>query len=49
MANFDAEFTREEAVLTPVSNEVLQSINQEEFRGFSIINRDFNPSRIVTE
>lgn len=49
VANFDAEFTREDAVLTPVSNEVLQSINQEEFRGFSIINRDFNPSRIVTE
>ncbi|XP_066155846.1 protein kinase C isoform X1 [Euwallacea fornicatus] len=49
VANFDAEFTREEPVLTLVTNEVLQSINQEEFRGFSIINRDFNPSRIVTE
>ncbi|XP_060520521.1 protein kinase C [Cylas formicarius] len=49
VANFDAEFTREEPVLTPVSNEVLQSINQEEFRGFSILNRDFNPSRFVCE
>ncbi|KAL1513899.1 hypothetical protein ABEB36_003238 [Hypothenemus hampei] len=49
VANFDAEFTREEPVLTPVSNEVLQSINQDEFRGFSIINRDFNPSRLATE
>uniref|UniRef100_A0AAR5QD77 protein kinase C n=1 Tax=Dendroctonus ponderosae TaxID=77166 RepID=A0AAR5QD77_DENPD len=49
VANFDAEFTREEPVLTPVSNEVLQSINQEEFQGFSIYNKDFSPSRIVTE
>ncbi|XP_030760093.1 protein kinase C isoform X2 [Sitophilus oryzae] len=49
VANFDAEFTREEPTLTPVSNEVLQSINQEEFRGFSIVNRDFSPSRMATE
>ncbi|CAG9813272.1 unnamed protein product [Phaedon cochleariae] len=49
VTNFDAEFTREEPVLTPVSNQVLQSINQDEFRGFSIINRDFNPSRFVVE
>ncbi|KAF7279049.1 hypothetical protein GWI33_007686 [Rhynchophorus ferrugineus] len=49
VANFDAEFTREEPNLTPVSNEVLQSINQEEFRGFSIINRDFSPSRMVMD
>ncbi|EFA07407.1 protein C kinase 98E-like protein [Tribolium castaneum] len=47
--NFDAEFTKEEPVLTPVSNEVLHSINQEEFGGFSFINRDFNPSRFVAE
>ncbi|XP_050295085.1 protein kinase C [Anthonomus grandis grandis] len=48
VANFDAEFTREEPVLTPVSNEVLQSINQEEFQGFSIVNKDFNASRLMS-
>jgi novel protein kinase C epsilon type len=47
--NFDAEFTKEDPVLTPVSNEVLQTINQEEFRGFSFINKEFNPSRFVAE
>ncbi|XP_028136883.1 protein kinase C [Diabrotica virgifera virgifera] len=49
VTNFDAEFTREEPVLTPVSNEVLQSINQEEFQGFSMVNGDFNPSRFIAE
>ncbi|CAH1114575.1 unnamed protein product [Psylliodes chrysocephalus] len=49
VTNFDAEFTREEPVLTPISNEVLQSINQDEFRGFTIVNRDFNPSRFIAE
>ncbi|KAJ8925545.1 hypothetical protein NQ315_009385 [Exocentrus adspersus] len=49
VANFDAEFTREDPVLTPVSNEVLQSINQDEFRGFTIVNRDYNPSRFVAD
>nr|CAI5857549.1 unnamed protein product [Callosobruchus analis] len=49
VTNFDAEFTREEPVLTPVSNEVLQSINQDEFQGFSIVNRDFNPQRFLAE
>ncbi|KAM3959304.1 protein kinase C [Aphomia sociella] len=43
-ANFDAEFTKEEPVLTPVSNDVIRTINQEEFRGFSFVNEDFNPT-----
>uniref|UniRef100_A0A1B6L1S0 Protein kinase C n=1 Tax=Graphocephala atropunctata TaxID=36148 RepID=A0A1B6L1S0_9HEMI len=43
--NFDAEFTKEEPVLTPVNADVVRSINQEEFRGFSFVNGDFNPSR----
>ncbi|XP_044744521.1 protein kinase C [Coccinella septempunctata] len=47
--NFDAEFTKEEPVLTPVTQEVLVSINQDEFRGFSFVNRDFNPGRFVAE
>ncbi|XP_054263197.1 calcium-independent protein kinase C isoform X2 [Macrosteles quadrilineatus] len=43
--NFDAEFTKEEPVLTPVNADVVRSINQEEFRGFSFVNPDFNPGR----
>lgn len=69
--NFDAEFTKEEPVLTPVPPDVVRAINQvrvrhqpdarpcgartrpvltrppspqEEFRGFSFVNGDFNPS-----
>ncbi|KAK9745755.1 Phorbol esters/diacylglycerol binding domain (C1 domain) [Popillia japonica] len=47
--NFDAEFTKEEPVLTPVNPDVVRTINQEEFKGFSFINRDFNPSRFVAD
>lgn len=47
--NFDAEFTKEEPVLTPVTQEILASITQDEFRGFSFVNRDFNPGRFVAE
>uniref|UniRef100_A0A0A9WHM6 Protein kinase C n=1 Tax=Lygus hesperus TaxID=30085 RepID=A0A0A9WHM6_LYGHE len=43
--NFDAEFTKEEPVLTPINGDVVRSINQEEFRGFSFINPDFNPAK----
>ncbi|BES90399.1 unnamed protein product [Nesidiocoris tenuis] len=43
--NFDAEFTKEEPVLTPINGDVVRSINQEEFRGFSFINADFNPAK----
>ncbi|XP_041968852.1 protein kinase C isoform X2 [Aricia agestis] len=43
-ANFDAEFTKEEPCLTPVPNDVLRAINQEEFKGFSFVNKDFNPT-----
>ncbi|KAL0819314.1 hypothetical protein ABMA28_007447 [Loxostege sticticalis] len=43
-ANFDAEFTKEEPVLTPVPPDVVRTINQEEFRGFSFVNADFNPA-----
>ncbi|XP_050353894.1 protein kinase C isoform X5 [Nymphalis io] len=43
-ANFDAEFTKEEPGLTPVPPDVLRAINQEEFKGFSFINKDFNPA-----
>lgn len=43
--NFDAEFTKEEPVLTPVNAEAVRAINQEEFKGFSFVNTDFNPGR----
>ncbi|XP_034941412.1 protein kinase C isoform X2 [Chelonus insularis] len=43
--NFDAEFTKEDPVLTPVHDSVLPSINQDEFRGFSFVNRDFSANR----
>ncbi|XP_024085273.1 protein kinase C [Cimex lectularius] len=43
--NFDAEFTKEDPVLTPINGDVVRSINQEEFRGFSFINPDYNPAK----
>ncbi|XP_011312431.1 protein kinase C isoform X2 [Fopius arisanus] len=46
--NFDAEFTKEEPVLTPVHQSILNSVNQDEFKGFSFVNKDFNPNRLVT-
>lgn len=46
--NFDAEFTKEEPVLTPVPGDVTLSINQDEFQGFSFVNFDFNPSKFIS-
>ncbi|CAL1292999.1 unnamed protein product [Larinioides sclopetarius] len=47
--NFDQDFTKEEPVLTPVSSEVLRNINQEEFRGFSFVNEDYNPAKFLCD
>ncbi|XP_053201503.1 calcium-independent protein kinase C-like [Panonychus citri] len=47
--NFDQDFTKEEPVLTPVNIEVLRTINQEEFKGFSFVNIDFNPNRFTSD
>ncbi|XP_015916612.1 calcium-independent protein kinase C [Parasteatoda tepidariorum] len=47
--NFDQDFTKEEPVLTPVSTEVIKNINQEEFRGFSFVNEDYNPAKFVCD
>ncbi|KAK7789644.1 hypothetical protein R5R35_007710 [Gryllus longicercus] len=47
--NFDQEFTKEEPVLTPVNSDVVRAINQDEFKGFSFINPDFNPGRYQGE
>ena len=43
--NFDQDFTKEDAVLTPTAQETIRSINQEEFKGFSFTNERFNPSK----
>jgi len=40
-SNFDADFTKEDPVLTPVDPAVVRTINQEEFRGFSFYNPDY--------
>lgn len=45
--NFDTEFTKEDPVLTPEESEDVNYINQEEFRGFSMVNKDFNPARFA--
>lgn len=45
--NFDTEFTKEEPVLTPVPNDVIRCINQDEFTGFSFVNKNFGPERKV--
>ncbi|CAG0885001.1 unnamed protein product [Darwinula stevensoni] len=42
-SNFDQEFTKEEPVLTPILPQLVKSINQEEFKGFSFVNPDFKP------
>jgi hypothetical protein len=39
--NFDPEFTKEEPILTPVNPELIRTINQDEFRGFSFYNSDY--------
>lgn len=45
--NFDTEFTKEEPVLTPVPNDVVRCINQDEFAGFSFVNPNFGPERKI--
>lgn len=45
--NFDTEFTKEDPVLTPVPNDIIRCINQEEFSGFSFVNNEFGPERKI--
>lgn len=45
--NFDTEFTKEDPVLTPVPNNIIRCINQEEFVGFSFVNSEFGPERKI--
>jgi len=46
--NFDSDFTKEDPVLTPVNAEVLRTINQEEFTGFSFVNENFAPNKLTS-
>lgn len=41
MSYFDEAFTREVARLTPVDEDFLQSVNQEQFKGFSYTNPNY--------
>ncbi|KAI6236760.1 hypothetical protein M3Y95_00192400 [Aphelenchoides besseyi] len=41
VGNFDADFTREDPVLTPTEPSVVRTIAQDEFRGFSFVNPEF--------
>lgn len=43
--NFDQDFTKEDAVLTPTNSETIRTINQDEFKGFSFVNDDFKPGK----
>ncbi|NP_001301086.1 calcium-independent protein kinase C-like [Limulus polyphemus] len=47
--NFDQDFTKEDPVLTQVNPDVIRTINQEEFRGFSVVNEDYCPNRNMVE
>ena len=44
--NFDAEFTKEEPNLTPINVDIVKSINQAEFDGFSFVNADYATHRV---
>lgn len=46
--NFDSEFTKEDPILTPINHEVVRAINQDEFRGFSFVNPDYIPHRLLS-
>lgn len=46
--NFDTEFTREDPVLTPIPNDIVRCINQDEFSGFSFVNKEYGPERKVS-
>lgn len=41
VGNFDTEFTKEDPVLTPINVDIVRTINQEEFHGFSFFNQEY--------
>lgn len=42
ISNFDAEFTKAEAKLTPTDRLVIMNLDQTEFLGFSYLNNEFS-------
>lgn len=44
-SNFDKSLTKLEPVLTPVLNDVIRCIKQDEFAGFSFVNNSFDLER----
>ncbi|XP_055300187.1 protein kinase C-like [Sitodiplosis mosellana] len=46
-SNFDTKFTRKDPVLSSLSNDTISSTNQDEFAGFSFINKNFSPDRKI--
>ncbi|RDD47363.1 Protein kinase C [Trichoplax sp. H2] len=44
-SNFDEEFVNEKPILTPTGDSTLDSIDQQEFQGFSFVNRAWNEYR----
>ncbi|XP_033624712.1 calcium-independent protein kinase C-like isoform X2 [Asterias rubens] len=47
--NFDADFTREEPKLTPITANIVKSINQNEFTGFSYTRPDLDKPQTMTD
>ena len=47
VGNFDTDFTKEEAKLTPTDKNVIANINQEEFKDFSFVNTQFVSDNLV--
>lgn len=40
-SNFDDDFTKENPTLTPMGNDLVQSLNQAEFQDFTFTNSEF--------
>ena len=47
--NFDKDFTSEDPVLSPIDATIVNAIMQEEFKGFSFVNSDYNYLKLEQE
>ena len=41
VSNFDSAFTQDDALLTPVEPEFLDTVEQQQFKGFSFTNPNY--------
>ena len=41
VSNFDSAFTQDDALLTPVDPEFLETVEQQQFKGFSFTNPNY--------